>query len=433
MKLNWKNTFFVGLAFFLISAFWQGYDNIVSKVLNDTFELSDTWRGSVMALDNVLALFMLPLFGMMSDKSKSRYGKRTPFIVVGTVVAAVATVFVAFVADDATRAKALGADVSGKLPVFIIVLFVTLVAMSIFRSPAVALMPDVTPKPLRSKANAVINLMGAVGGIIVLGLTAALYKSDGIIMPLYGAVSGLMLISLVAFLFTVKENKLVENMKVECFKHGIPYDEPAPAEEGSKDTQRMPRPMLRSMMLLLSAVFLWFMAYNAVTTSFSVYAQDVWDKGGGDFAFPLMVAQGAAIIMFLPIGFISSKIGRKRTILIGIVLLGAAFGSSFLFKSYNAAILGFFALAGVGWATINVNSYPMVVEMSKAGNVGRFTGFYYTASMAAQILTPVLSGVFMDAWGRTVLFPYAVLFMALAFVAMLFVRHGDAAPIKSEA
>ncbi len=432
MKFDWKRTFFVGLAFFGISAFWQGYDLYVSLTLEGIFGFDNTKRGVVMALDNIFALFLLPLFGKLSDRTKSRYGKRTPYIIAGTVVAAVAFIFVAHTSDSALRALIAGQDAMPYLPSFIAALLVALLAMSVYRSPAVALMPDVTPKPLRSKANAVINLMGGLGGISVMLLGIMFYKetftrsgSDvavGPIIPVLSGISGVMLISLAIFAMFVREPKLVTQMKAESVRYNIAEEEPA----GEKQTSKLPRAVLPSMLLLLSAVFLWFMGYNAVTSSFSVYAKDIWGLEGGNMNLPLLVAHGAAMVMFIPIGFIASKIGRKKTILAGIIIIGAAFGGSFFFRdSFSPLILVFFALAGIGWATINVNSFPMVVEMSRSSSIGVFTGYYYTASMAAQIVTPILSGVVMDKLGRISLFPYAIVFVALSFVAMLFVMHGD--------
>lgn len=410
MKLNWKRTFFVGLAFFLISLFWQSYDGVIQKVLENTFGLNPILRGFVMALDNILALFLLPLFGRISDKTQTRWGRRTPFIVVGTLIAAVGYVLVAVFADAAN------------MPGFFVTLMIVLLAMSVFRSPAVSLMPDVTPKPLRSKANAVINLMGALGGLIVLVLTMFIYE-EGHSLPLFSVVSGIMIVSLILFLFTVREPSLVEKMEAESRELGLA--EETEESDGSEEGERLRGGKLKSMIFLLAAVFLWFMAYNAVTSSFSLYAQNMWGMEDGSFSLPLLVAQGAAIVMFIPVGFLASRIGRKKTILIGILCMVGAFGSAFFFRSYNLAVLAFFALAGVGWATINVNSYPMVVEMSKGSTVGAYTGLYYTASMAGQIVTPIFSGVFIHLIGYQSLFPYAVIFMALAFVSMLFVRHGD--------
>ncbi len=183
----------------------------------------------------------------------------------------------------------------------------------------------------------------------------------------------------------------------------------------------------RSLILILASVVLWFFGYNAVTSKYSVYASSVLDL---DYNSTLTVAMAAAIVSYLPVGLVASRIGRKKTILAGIIMLGGAFlAASFIRVGTSALVMNiFFALAGIGWATINVNSYPMVVELSRGGDVGKYTGFYYTASMAAQTVTPILSGMLMDKVGMTTLFPYGCIFVFLAFGTMLFVRHGDNKP-----
>jgi MFS family permease len=309
---------------------------------------------------------------------------------------------------------------------FIGLLLFVLVSMSIYRSPAVALMPDVTIKPLRSKANAVINLMGAIGGAIVIILGMA-YKADapfGYISYtlFFGTVSALMLLFLALFLFKVKEPRLSEEYRRNMIKYNIDGEE---CEDGSGE--KLPKDKLRSLLFILASVFLWFMAYNAVTSKFSVYAGNVLGMG---FFLPLLLAQVSAIVAFIPIGIIASKFGRKKTILVGVTMLTAAFFLAYFIGRDVPQFLMYliFVLAGLAWTTINVNSYPMVVELAKGGNVGRYTGFYYTASMAAQILTPILSGALMDLTSMRALFPYAAVFAALAFVTMLFVKHGDNKP-----
>ena len=449
MKLNYKKTICVGFAFFLISMFWQAYDTLVPKILTDKFGMAQTWSGAIMALDNLIALFLLPIFGAISDKTKTRFGRRTPYIVVGTVISSVAFFALSFI-DNWQRANLgdLAYDTPDRLakaweataasPVtlvfFIVMLLVVLLAMAIFRSPAVALMPDVTVKPLRSKANAIINLMGTAGGIIVLalGIVFGTGKPENALMSytvFFGVVGGLMLCALVAFLFTVNEPKLVREMEEESVRLGLDKDEEpvADANVGAK----LDRPHLISLLLILASVALWYMGYNAVTTKYSVYAGNVL---GLDYNTTLIIAQGAAIVAYIPAGIVATKLGRRKTILGGVILLFAAFFFASFLRAGSPALLVnlLFILAGIAWATINVNSFPMVVELSKSADVGRYTGFYYTASMSAQIVTPILSGVFLDHIGMTTLFPYAAIFVALAFVTMFFVRHGDAKPTEKK-
>ncbi len=586
MKLNYKRTLFVGFAFFLICAFWQAYDGIVPLMLVNKFGLNQTWSGFIMALDNILALFMLPLFGALSDKKDTKYGKRTPFIVIGTVCAIVCFVGLTF-ADNAQLAKisegnkaafweqrqtyvldskeydsitnnkvkqsyvledyaariyfnkdydalsdgektiladwytsdgetALDFDTvysydkssdtyaayrkttvtedgkevtkyislsSGEempegtrtsnayvslvssaeshfaaettknnvyiLIIFIVLLLATLIAMAVFRSPAVALMPDVTVKPLRSKANAIINLMGTAGGMLVLGLgmlfgTGSVRNQTMSYTGFVCAVCGIMLVALIVFIFTVKEKKwntemLTAQAELDKDNPEIKAEETVEADgqeniselaevKTPSTNEKLPKDKVVSLILILASVALWFIGYNAITSKYSLYAVNVLDK---DYNTTLLIAQAAAIAAYIPVGMIASKLGRKKTILIGIALLTTAFTCAIFITSSSPTWLLWvlFALAGIAWATINVNSFPMVVELSQGGTIGKYTGYYYTASMAAQIVTPILSGALMDAFGTmSVLFPYGAIFVALSFVTMLFVKFGDSKP-----
>ncbi len=522
MKLDYKKTFYVGLAFFIITIFWQTYDSIITKILIDKFGLNQTWSGVVMALDNVLALFMLPLFGAISDKTNHKLGRRTPYVIIGTVVAAFAFIGLSFVdniqttrientaiidkyewiteSSDELRAEPLywttvmtemhadrvASRISGDITqasfdryednvfdpmtkilqdngtdsldaielsyldgyyhrylsdlawevtvenpvnfiVFVGVLLIALISMSIFRSPAVSLMPDVTMKPLRSKANAVINLMGAAAGVTSLILLTVLGlggKSYVHYMGAFISVGVIMLTILAIFLWKVKEPKMVAEKEANDQAYGLIE------EEGEvHDMHDLPKDKRLSLYLILSSVFLWFMGYNAVMTKVSDYAPKILQLPS--FTLPLLVANVTAIIAFIPIGILSTKFGRRKTILAGIILLTLCFGSVFfLSKDTGWVMYIVFGLTGIGWATINVNSYPMVVELAKGTNVGKYTGYYYAFSMAAQILTPILSGLFMDLIHPKVLFPYATIFVALAFITMFLTKHGDAAPEK---
>ena len=508
MKLNTKRTILVGFAFFLICAFWQVYDVTIAMTLTSKFGLSQTASGIVMALDNILALFMLPLFGTISDRCKSKSGRRTPFIRTGTILA-VTFLMLLSVADNAqlsniqryakvndpatmeliydeqkdtplqtpegvtykladlyTREEfaqlttdskstelnnfgrevevnlytrhvvparqACAATVTAENPatvvIFLGILLLLLISMATFRTPAVALMPDVTLKPLRSKANAIINLMGNAGGIIVLGIGSvlAISKVKNAYMSytgVYAVVGGIMLTALVIFLLTVKEPKWVAEMQQQSIALGLDKAE-VPAAAGT--AKKLNKAELHSLIFLLASIVLWFFGYNAVTSKYAVYAQNVLDK---DATTTLLLANVAAIIAYLPVGIVASKIGRKKTILAGIIMLFTAFfvGCFMTASSPNWLMTCMFCLAGIAWATINVNSFPMVVEMCTGADVGKYTGYYYTASMAAQTLTPMLSisGIFMDKVAMTSLFPYASIFVGLAFFTMLMVKHGD--------
>lgn len=414
MKLNYKKVIFTGFAFFLICAFWQAYDNVIPLILTNKFGMNQTWSGVIMALDNLFALFLLPLFGALSDKTNTKFGRRTPYIFIGTICAVLVFIFLPLI---------------DTLWLFILALLLVLLSMSIFRSPAVALMPDVTCKPYRSKANAVINLMGTAGGMIVLVFgtifkTSKEHKTD--FFPYILATAGLMLLGLIVFLLTVREKKWAAEMIEDAEKYFPDKEEEERETVGGKLTKSQ----VVSLVLILASVALWYMGYNAVTSKYSLYATNVL---GHDYNLTMMIAQGAAIVAYIPVGLLASKMGRKKTVLIGVALLFTAFLTAAFMRKGSSPIIMYtlFALAGIGWATINVNSFPMVVELAKSSDTGRYTGFYYTASMAAQTLTPVLSGVIMDAAGNMLpLFFYAAAMVGGSFLTMLFVRHGDSKPEK---
>ena len=430
MKLNNKRTVLVGLAFLSICAFWQMYDNVVPLILTKTFHLNETFSGAIMAADNILALFLLPFFGTLSDRTNTRLGKRTPYILGGTL-AAVILLNILPLLDNSYYAAAS----TGKMVAFIVILGLLLVSMGTYRSPAVALMPDVTPKPLRSRANAIINLMGAVGGIIYLAIAAVMYPNSKVLgldhvnyQPLFIVVALIMAVSIIVMKLTINEPKLVaENQALEA-----EHPEWNLAEDDGSGNEVLPAKVKRSLGFLLASIALWFIGYNGITTWFTTYVDKVMGQGLGGASTCLLIATGGAIISYIPIGSLAHKVGRKRTIMIGIVMLASCFAAGYFlttaFSSINAIMFVVFALVGFAWAAINVNSLPMVVEMCKGSDIGKFTGYYYTASMAAQVVTPILAGFLMRSISYKVLFPYAALFVVFSFITMTQVKHGDAAP-----
>ena len=413
MKLNYRHTIFIGLAFLSISAFWQMYDNIIPLILQNNFAIKETATGIIMALDNILALILLPLFGTLSDNISTKIGKRMPFILTGTGAAIVLML------------SLMGAVQAHNSIAFIAILLLLLVAMGFYRSPAVALMPDLTPAPLRSTANAIINLMGSIGAIYTLIIIRILLpkENDANYLPVFLAVALFMAITITILFFTVNENKIKSLMSV----HAQDADSNSYKQKTAASV-KMSAPVKRSMIFLFMSIFFWFTAYNAVTTAFSRYTMHIWGAKGGEFASYLMVAVVVSIISYIPIGHISSKLGRKKTILLGIVLLGASYLAASFLKTNNPVIFVLLALVGFAWAAINVNSYPMVVEMSSDGSIGKFTGLYYIFSMSAQIVTPILSGFLLEHVSYATLFPYATTFSCLAFITMVFVKHGDNKP-----
>lgn len=419
MKLNYKRTLLVGFAFLSICAFWQLYDNVIPLILKNTFHMKDSLVGVVMAMDNVLALFLLPFFGKLSDKCHTKLGRRTPFILGGTAAAVILMNILPY------------ADNHEKLLLFVIPLGLLLIAMGTYRSPAVALMPDVTPKPLRSKANAIINLMGALGGVFTLGVTGLLVHAGATgrndYTMLFLAVSLLMAISVIVLVLTVRENKLAAEVAA------METDEEKEAEaeekkESGKAFGELVPDVRRSLWLILFSVAFWFMGYNAVTSAFTRYMQVQWGYDIKAASLCLMVATVGAVLSYLPVGILSSKFGRKKLIQAGVILLAVCFATAGLFTAFHPAVYVVFALVGVAWAMINVNSYPMVVEISKSGDVGKYTGYYYTFSMAAQIITPILSGLLLEHVGYQTLMPYATVMVAISFVTISLARHGDNKP-----
>ncbi len=418
MKLNYKRTFFIGLAFLSISGFWQMYDSIIPLMLQNTFHLGETVTGALMAMDNVLAIFLLPLFGTLSDKADTKIGKRMPFIVGGTLLAVTFLLLLS------------AADKKQSLVMFLSTLFLLLLSMGLYRSPAVALMPDLTPNRLRSKANAVINLMGAVGGVYALIMIKLLVgageRPD--YLPLFISIGGLMMVAVAVLFATVKEKRIEEEIKKQGAESGEGKEDRAVPQKTA-----MPKEVKRSMIFLLISIFLWFTAYNAVTTAFSRYTRVVWHMEGGSFADCLMVATVAAICSYIPIGNIASRVGRKKTILAGIALMSLCYFAAVFVGAYHPLVNIAFAAIGVGWAAINVNSYPMIVEMSKGCDIGKFTGTYYTFSMAAQIFTPrCLSGFFFWRTFPSGVVPYAFPLSILAFVTMIQVHHVDSRPERKK-
>jgi len=423
MKLNVGRTALVGLAFMAISAFWGLYDFAVPLILKNTYALGETATGVVMAMDNIVALVLLPLFGALSD----RRGRRIPFILWGSMTASALMVLLPMVVRQGMMAQVKGDG----LLAFLLLLGLLLITMGIFRSPTVALMPDVTPRHLRSKGNAVINLMGAIGSALSLVLTNFLVvqtinaagESVSDYTWLFVTVAGVLTVSAWVVKLTIPEVRL----KAEAETINARLGRQKTVEAGESD-RRLSGPEMRSLVLILCSVALWFMAYNAITTAFSRYAMQVWKVSEGDAANCILAATVAAIAAYWPVGMLSTRFGRRRMILAGVLMLMISFAIGCFERELNVLAYLMFLLVGVGWAVIGVNSYPMVVELASGSDVGKYTGFYYTFSMAAQVLTPVLSGALLEHLGYWTLFPYALVMSSAAFMTMLFVRHGDSKP-----
>lgn len=543
LKLDYKKTIKVGFAFAIIQCFWVVYDYVIPLLIDNAFGLSNAMRGLIMGLDNLLALFMLPLFGKISDNCKSKYGRRTPFIVLGTLAAIVLMIFIPvttssqlkeanvirndletrFVEDAAFRqekltefyddaesgenkyiSKIVFDELSGKiskeefvnlttddeagyfnrfakdgmnryindqvynqvtkqhsvrLVFFILILFLVLVAMGTYRSPAVALMPDVTPKPLRSQANAIINLAGGVGGAIatITYMVGFLINENGYV-GIYIANALSMGILLLCFIKLVNEPKMVDECRRICEEYGITDEDDEAvdlkeqeAEDGvtadkaadetvlSAEKQKLKKAKTISFLLILASIFMWFMGYNAVSSNLSIYIVNV--LGCTPFIGTVVSAASMAVsaVAFIPVGMLAVKIGRKKSIMLGLLFATVSFVCVFLFIkpqwgiSVKAIMFAlFYLIAGFGLIVVNVNTFPMVVELSSAKDVGKYTGYYYMATMSAQAITPYIGGLFMDHLSNRSLFAYSAVCVIISIVLMALVKHGDSKPLPKK-
>ena len=393
MKLDYEKTLIIGLGFFAVSIVW-GIHNVAMPLYLKDLGLSGVAVGSVMTIDNFFALIFLPVFGALSDKTSTRYGRRMPYLLVGIPLSAVAFFVIPF----------------AKHALFL--LMITVIAMnffmSIYRAPTVALMPDFTPRPLRSKANGIINFMGGIGGVITFLLAGFLFDINE--MFPFAAGSLILIVTIIIMYILIREPETLVDEK--------------PAEQAGEEKENEKGRVL-SLIFLLIAIFFWFTAYNAVETFFSTYGEAVLGMGKSQSAFMLAAFTGCLVIFAIPSGFIATKIGRKKTILIGITILLAAF-TGMIFARDIRLLFGLLALGGISWAFININSYPMVVEMTSSKGIGKYTGYYYFFSMLAAIVSPILFGFLKDILGDDFLFIYAALALVFAFFFMMLVKHGEA-------
>lgn len=415
LKLNYGRTFYIGFAFFAILLIWQLYNHYSPLYLDALLKAKLTnedhrWYiiGIIMAMDNLLALFMLPLFGYLSDKTRTKYGKRIPYIVIGMILSILVFPLISV------------AYLLSSLWGVILAMGAVLIIMNIYRSPAVALMPDVTPKPLRSKANGIINLVGYLGAILGGGISMIFKFTDQnnnyIVPSLIG--SALMFIALVILIFKINENKILEETALDM-QIGEELSETTEKIEENKPLSKADK---RNLIILLVATFLWFASFNAVETFLSVYSKNVFgDSSVAGTA--VIILTFSSIITFIPAGILSTKIGRKNTVIIGLLTIILAVVILIFQTKFNIIAIIAFALAGIGWASINVNSYPMLVEMTHQANIGRYTGLYYTSSMAAQSLTPIVAGAVMTFFsGPEPLFKYSTIVMVLALLVFIFFK-----------
>ncbi|MBR0086160.1 MAG: MFS transporter [Lachnospiraceae bacterium] len=452
MKLNYKRTCLIGFAFFGILLLWQVYDSWCPTFLTDIFArrmyglssaelkagdpekiLNVQWLvGIIMACDNLAALILLPVFGRLSDRTRTPIGKRMPYILVGTAVAAAAFPFIPLMFHKN--------NIAG----MVIMMAVVLLFMMMYRNPAVSLMPDITPKPLRAKANGIINIMGYVGGACATVLGIFLKLSDYINVPdaarklwiieiPFLAASVLMVISALVLFFTIKENKVEKEMADELAKG----EELAAIETPVDDNKPMSKANKRMLLAILGAEFLWFMSDNALGTYIGNYVIYYLNSASSGTMIMTIVGGLASVVGFAIAGTIADKIGRKWTIstglfitILGLVLMsfakptGKVTGANGEY-AFPAFLYVIWVLKGFGMALVHNCSFPMVVELCSSKKIGQFTGYYYAASMSAQTVTPVLLGLSLNATGawRTLPVYAAVMSVLSCLVFTLLVKN----------
>lgn len=398
LKLDYKKTFLIGFGFFASSLAWSVYNANVPLILQDYIS-SSMVIGLIMAVDNVFAIIFQPLFGSLSDKTNTKRGKRLPYILVGIPICATLFVFIPWTNS-----------VLALMGVVILFNFV----MSTWRSPVIALMPDVTPSPLRSKANGVINLMGGVGGVIAFLIGGILINSFGMKSPfMFSGV--VMMIAWALLFFFVKEPAVLskeERLKVE--------------EKEKKEELVDKKSINKSLTCILLAIFFWFLGYNAIETFFTTYATSVLGTSKGTASITLTFFSLALVVGAIPAGIIGTKYGRKKTIITGLIGIIILFGLQIVTNNLTVVKI-LLALAGLCWALVNINSLPMVLEIAKSSRIGKYTGYYYFFSASSAIISPPLVGLICDLTDNYLnLFVYSVIAFICALVCISMAKHGEA-------
>ncbi len=405
-KLDYPKTILIGFGFFAVSIAWSMYNANVPLML-EKFISSATVIGLVMSIDNIFAVLLQPLFGSLSDRTRSRRGRRMPYLLVGIPLSVLFFVLIPF------------CDAVWSIMAAVILFNFT---MSIWRTPAIALMPDVTPPRLRSRANGVINLMGGIGSILAFLLGGLLFGLGGMPLPFF--FSGLiMLAAWLTMMFLVKEPPLPPEA----------YETPKKAESSESATlsKEGERGANLSLFLILLAIFFWFVSINSIETYFTLYASNVLKLEAGDAMVTLAFFAVAFVVSALPAGIVGTKFGRKKTIMTGLIGLAVLLSAAYFLRDLWV-IRCCLVLAGFFWGLVNINSLPMVVEIAKSSRIGKYTGYYYFFSQAASIASPLLFGLIQDLTRNySNLFIYSPVGILCAILCMVFVRHGEA-PVDEE-
>ena len=416
-RLDYRAVALASLPFMGMISFWQVFDGIVPKMLTGTFGLDNTITGAVMAIDNVFGLFLLPLFGILSDRCASKLGRRTPFILAGSLIAVVAVPLIAV------------ANGTGSLPFFIGSILLTLFAICMYRTMTVAVVADITPRPLRTKADSIEKIVGYAGtGVMLVAIAVMVPKGDNPdYVPLFVLQAAVILVSAAIYAWRVREPKLVQKMHDDSLKMGIKESEidvsDDPADGGrAKITDRS---VLFSVVMILAATFFYYMSYNAMTTNISRYADLFFNMEGGSYAIINITTIAGALLSYVPLANLSLKIGRKKVGLITGVIMVACPALLWMLPGFSPVFYLLFLVLGVALGGVDLCVYTMLLEVVDANSVGRYSGYYYTVSMAAQVATPILSGMVMDV-APSMLFGYITIMGVFLLVAIGLAKHGDA-------
>ncbi|BFH65163.1 SLC45 family MFS transporter [Paenibacillus azoreducens] len=392
-----KKTWLLGFGFFSISITWSLYNAFVPFFL-DTYLQRASLIGFMMTIDNYFALFLQPWIGNLSDKTNTRFGRRMPYLMFGMPLAALFVMLIPFHTSFIT-----------------LVLFMMLMnlAMSVYRSPTIALMPDITPDSRRTKANGIINFMGGIGGILAFGLGSILYNANPSFPFLAAAV--ITLISLFIVVRSIKEKR----------------DVIIPVSAEKQPRIKLRGELDRTTVLLLAAIFFWFVSYQGVEALFTLYGKHYMGLSEKDSAFSLTFFSLFFVIFAIPSGWLGNRYGKRRIIMTGVIGLILIFAAIPLAESLLLLRM-LLALGGMCWAFININSYPFVVSIGSESSIGTRTGLYYLVSSLAAVASPPLLGLIIDQFGYGSLFIYASAGMLLALILILLVKHDGKSATVSE-
>ena len=423
---SWSRAVQVSLPFFALTLFWQSYDYTVPLMLSQHFRLGTTAYSLVMSIDNVIALLFLPFFGILSDRLTGRLGRRTPLILLGTAGGLVSLCFMRLFDMRAAAGQSV-------FPAFLTALVFTVLFMSLFRAPSAALIADCFIRPQRTKANAVLNLMGALASV-AFGLVGRSLIREAKGLPVFDDCTLFVILGVAAaialYWLLVRERAFVAQTEEANRRFGL-IDEKTDTADNSRT--RLTPGEKKSFALILLATFCIYAAYNGFHTHYTNYLVQYLGQSAS-WMGPYLLEVILATLMMLPAAFITAHLGRRGSCLLGAALCVLGFcGVSLVTPARPQLLYLWFFIAAVGFPLIGINLGPMVLELGKDRDSGRFMSYYYIATTAAQIVTPTLASLFINRGGYRVIGVYGGIFNALAFVCCLLTRHGDVRPPLSSA